>query len=56
MNSSLGEQKSSDDKPVPVRQIASEELFQGQNRLVIVHQGVLYRLMITRNGKLMLQK
>lgn len=38
------------------REISSQELFRGQNRLVIDHQGEKYRLQITRNGKLILQK
>jgi len=38
------------------REIHSQELFQGQDRLVIVHEGEKYRLLITRNGKLLLQK
>lgn len=38
------------------KEVSSEELFEGYTRLVIVHRGEKYRLMITRNGKLILQK
>jgi hemin uptake protein HemP len=36
--------------------IASESLFQGQREVLIRHGDDLYRLRITRNGKLILQK
>jgi hemin uptake protein HemP len=50
--------------PSPRKQVSSceaprlnsAELFQGQNRLVIMHQGGEYRLQITRQGKLILTK
>jgi hemin uptake protein HemP len=40
---------------VPIR-MDSSELFQGQNRLVIVHKESEYHLQITRLGKLILTK
>ena len=39
-----------------VREIASRDLFQGERTVVITHEGERYRLMITRNDKLILQK
>lgn len=39
-----------------VRAVTSEELFQGQRELLIVHAGETYRLRLTRNGKLILNK
>jgi hemin uptake protein HemP len=42
-----------EDKPVVVN---SATLFQGQREIVIQHEGVCYRLRITRKGKLILQK
>lgn len=44
------------DAPTGPRTIASEELFQGRRELLIRHAGEIYRLRITRNGKLILQK
>ncbi|MBT3011359.1 MAG: hemin uptake protein HemP [Candidatus Thiodiazotropha endolucinida] len=44
-----------DSSNVPTR-INSSELFQGQNRLVIVHNSSEYQLQITRLGKLILTK
>jgi hemin uptake protein HemP len=38
------------------RRIPSHELFGGQNRVRIVHEGVEYLLQITRHGKLILTK
>lgn len=40
-------------RPAP---LSSSELFQGQTRIEIDHQGELYRLQITRQGKLILTK
>jgi hemin uptake protein HemP len=39
-----------------VRTIRSEELFAGQRVVLIEHAGEAYRLMITRNDRLLLQK
>jgi hemin uptake protein HemP len=36
--------------------ISSEELFRGARTLVITHAGEAYRLLITRNNRLILQK
>ncbi len=54
-----------DSKPKPtsetaaarsVREIRSIDLFKGERTVVITHEGEQYRLMITRNQKLILQK
>lgn len=45
--------------PTPARvprEVASTDLFQGERSIVILHSGEHYRLMITRNDKLILQK
>ena len=42
-------------KPV-VREITSSELLRGETELLIRHGDELYRLKLTRNGKLILQK
>lgn len=42
--------------PVHRTPIASESLFQGQREVLIRHGNDYYRLRITRNGKLILQK
>lgn len=36
--------------------ILSDELFQGRRAVQITHQGQQYRLLITKNDKLILQK
>jgi hemin uptake protein HemP len=38
------------------RVVSSEELLQGQREVLIVHAGQVYRLLRTRNDKLILQK
>jgi hemin uptake protein HemP len=55
------------DEPVEVRpleqaagestvRIASSEVFRGQRKVVIIHQGTEYRLLITKSNKLILTK
>jgi len=52
----------SEENPPPAAQrpgaspIDSEQLLQGQREVQIRHQGEIYRLLVTRNGKLILQK
>jgi hemin uptake protein HemP len=41
--------------PAP-RILRSEDLFAGQRTIVIQHAGTQYRLLITRNDRLILQK
>lgn len=43
------------EKPI-VREVTSEELLRGQAELQIRHGKELYRLKLTRNGKLILHK
>ncbi len=38
------------------REYESKELFQGQKAIVIRHEGERYRLFLTRNNRLILQK
>ena len=42
--------------PNKLREIGSAEIFQGDRLVVINHAGEQYRLTITRNDKLILQK
>ena len=42
--------------PSPVPRISSRELLRGRRELVIEHQGQEYRLILTRNDKLILNK
>ncbi|GJL56013.1 MAG: hypothetical protein NPIRA02_31450 [Nitrospirales bacterium] len=43
--------------PVPShRAIESLDLFQGHQKIIIIHQGQEYTLQITRQGKLLLTK
>lgn len=44
-------------EPAPApRTISSEELLQGQKMACIHHDGNVYRLLLTRNNKLILQR
>lgn len=43
-----------DDAPIP--EFDSAELLQGRNEVLIRHAGEIYRLRLTRNDKLILQK
>ena len=40
----------------PIREINSRELLAGYREIIIRHGGELYRLTLTRNGKLILRK
>ncbi|BCJ92203.1 hypothetical protein IZ6_29380 [Terrihabitans soli] len=40
----------------PMRVVSSEELLQSETEIGIVHQGAMYRLRVTRGGKLILNK
>jgi hemin uptake protein HemP len=42
--------------PVAPRTVSSEELLQDQRELLIMHCQEVYRLRLTRNGKLILTK
>ena len=41
---------------IPVRTVSSDSLFQGTTEIAIDHNGAIYRLKITRQGKLILNK
>lgn len=38
------------------RELSSEAIFAGAKTITITHDGIRYRLLITRNNKLILQK
>lgn len=42
--------------PSPLREIDSSSLLQGEKEILIHHGGEVYRLRLTKNGKLILQK
>lgn len=42
--------------PQPARTVESNTLFRGEREIGIEHHGALYRLKITRQGKLILNK
>ncbi|WP_112437348.1 hemin uptake protein HemP [Rhizobium sp.] len=44
------------DAVAEVRILESSEIFRGANEIVIRHDGALYRMKITRQGKLILNK
>ncbi|MGV1755797.1 monooxygenase [Rhizobium sp. AC27/96] len=39
-----------------VRIVESTDIFRGQTEIMIKHEGVIYRMKITRQGKLILNK
>ena len=45
-----------DMSPTPPREIPSDQIFAGTHEVLIRHAGELYRLRLTRNGKLILHK
>ncbi|MBN9242794.1 MAG: hemin uptake protein HemP [Mesorhizobium sp.] len=45
-----------DRAPLSPRTLSSNALFQGEHEIGIEHHGALYRLKITRQGKLILNK
>jgi hemin uptake protein HemP len=48
--------QSPDRQILPVRTVSSDDLFQGSTEIAIDHAGAIYRLKITRQGKLILNK
>ena len=56
MAESEGKTKDEDTTDKSPRRIDSSDLFRGDRTLVITHAGEQYRLTITRNDKLILQK
>lgn len=40
----------------PVRVVSSDDLFRGRHEIAVDHYGAIYRLRITRQGKLILNK
>lgn len=49
--------ESTRDTPAPpARTVPSDELFQGRHELLIDHHGEIYRLRLTKTGKLILNK
>ncbi|MDK4711522.1 hemin uptake protein HemP [Rhizobium sp. CNPSo 4039] len=39
-----------------IRVVESTDIFRGQTEIMIKHEGVIYRMKITRQGKLILNK
>ncbi|MFT4002765.1 MAG: hemin uptake protein HemP [Rhizobium sp.] len=39
-----------------IRMVESTDIFRGQTEIMIKHEGVIYRMRITRQGKLILNK
>ncbi|MCH2115633.1 MAG: hemin uptake protein HemP [Pirellulales bacterium] len=56
MTNSKPQPRSDSGPPRTIREIPSEDLFRGKRTVAIVHSGEQYRLTITRNDKLILQK
>jgi hemin uptake protein HemP len=53
---SKSNQKMTPEGQEAVREINSDEIFHGTKTVVITHDGVQYRLLVTRNNKLILHK
>ncbi|MBA3448103.1 MAG: hemin uptake protein HemP [Pseudaminobacter sp.] len=49
-------QERSAQPPLDERRFSSAELFGGATEIVITHKGAVYRMKITRQGKLILNK
>jgi hemin uptake protein HemP len=49
-------QPATEERPVSVPTVSSKQLLQGGRELRIIHDGQMYRLQVTRNNKLILQK
>lgn len=56
MNESPKPDSSPEEPDEPARTFRSEDLLQGRREIHIEHRGEVYRLLQTRNGKLLLQK
>ncbi|MCA9100395.1 MAG: hemin uptake protein HemP [Planctomycetales bacterium] len=57
MNESSDQQRHAASEPTNLpREVASADLLRGERYIVITHGDQRYRLIETRNGKLMLQK
>ncbi|KAA0700678.1 hemin uptake protein HemP [Neorhizobium sp. P12A] len=56
----IAEKKPLQPMPPPVvqqvRTVESAEIFRGQSEIMIRHEGAVYRMKITRQGKLILNK
>lgn len=50
------QQKTEESKPEEPRKVPSEEILKGDRLVTIIHENQSYRLVATRNGKLILQK
>lgn len=49
-------QRTDDNRGDPVRVLESKDLFEGSTEILIRHDGAVYRMKITRQGKLILNK
>jgi hemin uptake protein HemP len=52
----LNQSISAHDTVANVRVLDSSDIFRGANEIVIRHEGAVYRMKITRQGKLILNK
>jgi len=50
------DERKPEEVPEPARVLSARQLFEGQREVWIEHEGVRYRLRITRRNKLILQK
>jgi hemin uptake protein HemP len=55
-NAMTEQAKRPEQQVAPVRIVESADVFRGQSEVVIRHEGAIYRLKITRQGKLILNK
>lgn len=50
------DEASNSDLPQQQRFVRSEDILQGENEVLIIHGGIVYRLRQTKSGKLILNK
>jgi hemin uptake protein HemP len=55
-SASSGEKPATGDPPAASRAVTSSELFGTQREIIIQHEDAVYRLRITKSGKLILTK
>ena len=55
-NAVTGQAKGPEQQVTQARIVESADIFRGQSEVVIRHEGAIYRLKITRQGKLILNK
>ncbi|MDU0460359.1 MAG: hemin uptake protein HemP [Geobacteraceae bacterium] len=56
ISSRLSTDRRRENSPMALNTITSKEIFGGSHEIIIIHDGLPYRLRITKNNKLILTK